>query len=61
MSDFLAGQAFCSRHGCLSRMTALRIVTSFRAVAMMATSFGFPAAPCLSRKALRVGPACNNL
>ena len=53
VSDCVVGQAFC--HGLLSRMMALRMVRSFRAVAMRATILGFPAATRRSRKALRVG------
>src|SRR5215204_1697704 len=53
VSDCVVGQAFC--HGLLSRMMALRMVRSFRAVAMRATILDFPAATRRSRKALRVG------
>src|SRR5215208_2545867 len=52
VSDCVVGQAFC--HGLLSRMMALRMVRSFRAVAMRATILDFPAATRRSRKALRV-------
>ena len=41
VSDCLARQAV--RHGCRSRRMALRIVSSFRATATRATSFGLPA------------------
>ena len=54
-SDCLSGQAFLSCHGDLSRKIALRMVRSFRATAMMATSLGLPAATSLSRNSLSVG------
>src|SRR5581483_632152 len=54
-SDCLSGQAFLSCHGDLSRKIALRMVSSFRATAMMATSLGLPAATSLSRNSLSVG------
>src|SRR6058998_1379543 len=52
-SDCLGCQAVC--HGFWSRMMALRMVSSLRAVATMATIFGLPRATSLSRKALRTG------
>ena len=55
MSDCLGGQAFFVRHGFVSLMIALSITRSFLATAMSATSFGFPAATSLSRKAFRSG------
>ncbi len=48
VSDCLAGQAVC--HGIPSLRMALRIVISFRAVAIRATSLGLPAAMSRSRK-----------
>ena len=50
MSDCLCSQAMFGCHGRLSRKIALRMVRSFRATAMRATSLGLPAATSLSRK-----------
>src|ERR1700730_13092637 len=54
-SDCLAGQAVFGCHGVLSRRIALRMVSSFRATATMATSLFLPAATSRSRNSLRVG------
>src|ERR1043166_7664178 len=55
LSDCLFSQAVFGCHGVLSRRIALRIVSSFLATAMIAASFGLPAATSLSRNSLSSG------
>lgn len=54
-SDCLSVQALFGFHGVLSLRMALRMVSSFRAVATMATILGLPACTRRSRNCLRVG------
>ena len=53
MSDCLVYQVNC--HGRRSLRIALRMVRSFRATAMSATIFGFPAVTRRSKKAFKAG------
>ena len=54
-ADWLWRQAVFGCHGALSLRIALRIVSSLRATAMIATILGFPAATSLSRKSFSTG------